>query len=157
MSSSAGLSIEKMQKAFLPDEMPGKNDIILALDALKTAYESRPLELKCISNMYYFQTRAFYSPWILRLHDEKPPKYSKALLETLAIIAYKQPVTRGDIENIRGITVNPTIMKTLMEREWIKQAGFRDVPGRPALYVTTDEFLRYFNLDNITALDEITL
>jgi len=110
------------------------------------------LQLVQVAGGYLIQTKKEYSQWVSRMQLEKPQKYSKAFLETLAIIAYKQPVTRGDIEEIRGVAVNSQIMKTLMEREWIRVAGYKDVPGKPAVYTTTKEFLNYFNLKHLSEL-----
>lgn len=123
-----------------------------ALEALEVECRQRGVELKRVGSGYRFQVRQELSVWVSRLWEEKPPRYSRALLETLAIIAYRQPITRGEIEAIRGVTVSTGIMKTLQEREWIKVVGHRDAPGRPAMYVTTRQFLDYFNL---SSLDEL--
>jgi segregation and condensation protein B len=114
--------------------------------------------LKQVASGYRFQVRADYGEWVGRLWKEKPPRYSRALLETLALVAYKQPITRGDIEEIRGVAVSTNIMRTLIEREWVRVVGHRDVPGHPALYATTKNFLDYFNLrslDELPTLAEI--
>ncbi|GIS19367.1 MAG: hypothetical protein CM15mP120_12830 [Pseudomonadota bacterium] len=111
-----------------------------------------------VASGYRFQARQELSPWVSRLWDEKPPRYTRALLETLAIVVYKQPVSRGDIEQIRGVSVSQNIMRTLLEREWIKIVGQREAPGRPAIYGTTKAFLDYFgvrSLDQLPPLDEI--
>lgn len=150
------LSIQSMLTAFLDFECPTEKEMKSALEALTDDYKDRAMTLVCIKGKYTIQTKEAYSPWISRSQCEKPPKYSKALLETLAIIAYKQPVTRADIEEVRGVTVNPLHMRALLEREWIKQAGVKDVPGRPAIYVTTDEFLRYFNLETLDKMPELS-
>lgn len=123
-----------------------------ALKALEREYRQRGVEIKRVGSGYRFQVRQELSVWVSRLWEEKPPRYSRALLETLALIAYRQPITRGEIEAIRGVTVSTGIMKTLQEREWIKAVGYRDTPGRPAMYATTRQFLDYFNL---SALDEL--
>jgi segregation and condensation protein B len=123
-----------------------------ALETLEVECRQRGVELKRVGSGYRFQVRQELSVWVSRLWEEKPPRYSRALLETLAIIAYRQPITRGEIEAIRGVTVSTGIMKTLQEREWIKLVGHRDAPGRPAMYATTREFLDYFNL---SSLDEL--
>lgn len=129
-----------------------------ALAMLESDCAERGVELKRVASGYRYQVRQEFSPWISRLWEEKPPRYSRALLETLALIAYRQPVTRGDIEAIRGVTVSTGIVKTLQEREWIRVVGHRDVPGRPAMYGTTRQFLDYFNLrslDELPALAEL--
>jgi segregation and condensation protein B len=123
-----------------------------ALKTLEVECRQRGVELKRVGSGYRFQVRQELSVWVSRLWEEKPPRYSRALLETLAIIAYRQPITRGEIEAIRGVTVSTGIMKTLQEREWIKVVGHRDAPGRPAMYATTRQFLDYFNL---SSLDEL--
>jgi segregation and condensation protein B len=122
------------------------------LDALQAEYTGRGIELKQVGSGFRIQVCQGYEPWIARLWQEKPPRYSRALLETLAIIAYRQPITRGEIEEIRGVGVSANITRTLQEREWVKVVGHRDVPGKPALFGTTREFLDYFNL---RSLDEL--
>jgi segregation and condensation protein B len=119
---------------------------------LAGACEGRGFELKKVASGYRLQVRQEFAPWIRRLFEEKPQRYSRALLETLALIAYRQPITRGEIEEIRGVTVSSNIIRTLSEREWVRVVGHRDVPGRPAMYATTRQFLDYFNL---TGLDEL--
>ncbi|MDP1603192.1 MAG: SMC-Scp complex subunit ScpB [Legionella sp.] len=152
MSSETPLSIEQISSAFEEWQRPSKESIQHALKALDADYENRAIELKVLANGYCLQTREKYGLWIGRLQTEKPGKYSRALLETLAIIAYRQPVTRADIEDIRGVAVSSPMIKTLLEREWIKIAGHRDVPGKPAVFVTTKTFLDYFNLQSIDQL-----
>ena len=119
---------------------------------LKKKSEHRGVELKKVASGYRYQVRQSLSVWVRRLWDEKPPRYSRALLETLALIAYKQPVTRGDIEQVRGVSVGQNIMRTLIEREWIRVVGQREVPGRPSMYGTTRAFLDYFNLKSLDEL-----
>jgi segregation and condensation protein B len=123
-----------------------------ALKQLETDYEQRGIELRQIDQGFRFQSREKYAEWIGRLSEERPVRYSRALLETLAIIAYRQPVTRGEIEDIRGVAVSTDIIKTLVGRDWVRQVGTRDVPGRPALYGTTRGFLEHFNLKGLDAL-----
>jgi segregation and condensation protein B len=123
-----------------------------ALRQLEADYEQRGIELKQIDQGFRFQSREKYAEWIARLSEERPVRYSRALLETLAIIAYRQPVTRGEIEDIRGVAVSSEIIKTLVGRDWVRQVGTRDVPGRPALYGTTRGFLEHFNLKGLDAL-----
>ena len=124
----------------------------MLLDVLKTVWLARTLELMQVASGWRFQARPIYAPFLARLSPEKPQKYSRAALETLAIIAYKQPVTRGDIEEIRGVSVNPNIIRQLQEREWIDVVGQRDVPGRPSLYATTKNFLDDLNLRSLAEL-----
>ncbi|MHB8915254.1 MAG: SMC-Scp complex subunit ScpB [Thiobacillus sp.] len=122
------------------------------LEDLRVQWQGKGVELVEVADGWRFQTRAEMQPWLTRLKNEKPPRYSRAVLETLAIIAYRQPVTRGDIEDIRGVTVNPNIIKTLEEREWIEAIGHRDVPGRPTLFATTAHFLSDLGLRGLTDL-----
>ncbi|ARG97444.1 SMC-Scp complex subunit ScpB [Legionella micdadei] len=159
MNSNQPLSLEEMQGVFDEWQRPSRDQLLAALNQLAKEYETRAIELKCLASGYCLQTKIEYSVWISRLYAEKPAKYSRALLETLAIVAYRQPVTRADIEDIRGVAVSSSILKTLLEREWIRVAGHRDVPGKPAVYVTTKIFLDYFNLSSLSdlpALDTIT-
>jgi segregation and condensation protein B len=146
------LTLDKLLFLFPEDSRPTREELQHALDALAQDCEGRSFELKQIDRGFRFQTRAKYGEWIARLHEERPTKYSRALLETLAIIAYRQPVTRAEIEDIRGVAVSSEIIKTLMGREWVKQVGTRDVPGKPALYGTTRGFLEHFNLKSLDEL-----
>ncbi|MHB8741603.1 MAG: SMC-Scp complex subunit ScpB [Sulfuricaulis sp.] len=150
------LTIEKMLAMFPSDSPPSREEIRAAIDQLEAEYEQRVMELKQIDRAWRFQTRDKYAPWITRLAEERPVRYSRALLETLAIVAYRQPVTRGDIEDIRGVSVSTDIIKTLIGREWIRQVGIRNVPGRPALYGTTREFLEHFNLKSLEGLPPLS-
>ncbi len=125
------------------------------IDELQQDYQERGVQLQRVASGYRFQTRAELGGIIAGLWQEKPPRYSQALLETLALIAYRQPITRGDIEEIRGVSVSSQIMKTLQERGWVKVVGHREVPGRPQLYATTNEFLDYFNLTDLAELPAI--
>lgn len=143
------LSIEKLSAMFSEDSRPTREEVRDALDALQADYAERGIELKQIDRSWRIQTREKYASWVARLIEERPPRYTRALLETLAIIVYRQPVTRGDIEDVRGVSVSTEIIKTLLGREWIKQVGTRDVPGRPALYGTTRQFLEHFNLKSL--------
>jgi segregation and condensation protein B len=127
-----------------------------ALEELKADYAGRGIELKEVASGYRFQAKAEYAHWLNRLWEERPPRYSRALIETLAIIAYRQPITRAEIEELRGVGVSTGIVRTLLEREWIRLAGHRDVPGRPAVYTTTPQFLDYFNLKNLSDLPPLT-
>ncbi|WP_199611314.1 SMC-Scp complex subunit ScpB [Flocculibacter collagenilyticus] len=122
---------------------------------LELDYVARGINLVKVASGYRFQSNTSLSPWLSNMWQEKAPKYSRALLETLSLIAYKQPITRGEIENIRGVSVSSTIIKTLIERDWIKVIGHKEVPGKPALYATTNEFLNYFSLQALEQLPEL--
>jgi segregation and condensation protein B len=156
-SSDAALSMQRISSMFPRDAKPAKEEIEIALGSLQRDYAGRGVVLRKIGNTYRFQTRQEYAAWLGKLAESRPPRYSRALLETLAIIAYRQPVTRGDIEDIRGVTVSTDIMRTLLDREWIKQVGTRDVPGHPALFGTTREFLEYFNLSSLKELPDLNV
>ncbi len=146
------LTVDKLLSLFSEDSRPSRDDVLAALKQIENECAQRGIELKQIDKGYRFQTREKYADWIARLSEERPVRYSRALLETLAIIAYRQPVTRGEIEDIRGVAVSSEIIKTLLGREWVRQVGTRDVPGRPALYGTTRGFLEHFNLKNLEEL-----
>jgi len=156
MSANQPLTLEKIQDVFDDWQKPTCDQLQKILVSLQQDYSERAIELKCLASGYCLQTKSSYSSWVARLFVEKPAKYSRALLETLAIIAYRQPVTRADIEDIRGVAVSSSILKTLLEREWIRVAGHRDVPGKPAVYTTTRHFLDYFNLKNLNDLPTIS-
>lgn len=152
-SSADPLPLSRMQAAFAEWEKPDEADMMDALLALEAQYAKHPtLEFKKLATGYCLQTKPYFSPWISRLLAEKPVKYSRALLEMLAIIAYRQPVSRADIEHIRGVAVNTVGLKMLMERDWVRISGYRDVPGKPAVYSTTKAFLDYFNLASLNDL-----
>ncbi|KTD60539.1 SMC-Scp complex subunit ScpB [Legionella shakespearei] len=155
LSSNEPLSVEKLLEVFDEWQRPSTEQLKKSINELQADYSERAFELIEVASGYKVQTKSAYSEWVARLQIEKPAKYSRALLETLAIIAYKQPVTRADIEEIRGVAVNSQIMKTLMEREWIRIAGHKDVPGKPAVYTTTKEFLNYFNLNYLNELPSL--
>ncbi|MCC5791078.1 MAG: SMC-Scp complex subunit ScpB [Legionellaceae bacterium] len=155
LSANEALSITQLLAAFEEWERPDRQQVITALEHLRCDYQQRGIELAICGNTYRIQSKSEYSVWINRLKVEKPPTYSKAVLETLAIIAYKQPVTRADIEEIRGVAVSSHIIKGLLERQWIKIAAYRDVPGKPAVFVTTRHFLQYFNLNSLGDLPEL--
>jgi segregation and condensation protein B len=150
------MTCKQIQQVFPELEQPEIADIEAAIVAITADYQPRPIELKSVASGYRFQVKAELSHWVARLFEEKPPKYSRALMETLAIIAYRQPVTRGDIEDIRGVSVSSSIIQTLLEREWIKVIGQKPVPGRPSLYGTSKQFLDYFNLSTLTELPTLT-
>ena len=149
------LTVDRLYKLFEPGELPEEGAKALLRDVLKKLgkqCEGRGIELKKVGSGYRLQVRQDYSKWVSRLWEEKPPRYTRALLETLSLIAYKQPVTRGDIEEVRGVTVSTNIMRTLVERGWIREVGQREVPGRPSMYGTTKAFLDYFNLSSLDQL-----
>ena len=153
MVADKPLSMQRLEALFDRDlEKPDRNTIRAALDELIQDYEGHGIEIKEVASGYRTQVRNDYAEWVNRLYDERPPRYSRALLETLAIIAYRQPLTRAEIEDIRGVCVASTIVKTLQEREWIKVVGHKDVPGKPELLATTKEFLDYFNLKKLSDL-----
>lgn len=156
LAAGQPLTIARLLELFDVAVAPSKEDVLLALQNIVTECSERGYELKEVASGWRFQVREELAPWVNRLWDEKPQKYSRALLETLALIAYRQPLTRGDIEEIRGVAVSSHIMKTLMEREWVKVVGHRDVPGRPSLYATTRQFLDYFNLKNLEDLPSLS-
>lgn len=151
-AASKPMTGTQIQRVFPEVEQPELDDIDAAIVAISIDYQPRPIELKQLASGYRFQLKPELSYWVSRLFEEKPPRYSRALLETLAIIAYRQPVTRGDIEDIRGVAVSSSIIQTLLEREWIRVVAHKETPGRPGLYGTTKQFLDYFN---ITSLNEL--
>lgn len=155
LASGQPLNAAKVLTLFEKSEAPSKEEIQEAFEAIAANCEGRGFELKEVATGWRFQVREETATWVNRLFDEKPQKYSRALLETLALIAYRQPITRGDIEEIRGVAVSSHIIKTLSEREWIKVVGHRDVPGRPSLYATTRQFLDYFNLKSLEELPSL--
>ncbi|HSX21033.1 MAG TPA: SMC-Scp complex subunit ScpB [Gammaproteobacteria bacterium] len=158
-SAARPLSEQQLLQLFTEEERPVLGELRKALQELEAAYADRAVQLVSIASGYQFQSKIEYAEWIRRLWEEKPARYSRALLETLALIAYRQPITRGEIEEIRGVSISPSIFKTLLEdRNWIRVVGHRDVPGRPALYATTKAFLDYFGLktlDQLPPLPEI--
>ena len=157
MTADAPMDINRLAALFEKDPEPvEKTAIRTALSRLQEEYGGRGIELREVASGFRIQVRVEYAEWVNRLFDEKPQRYSRALLETLAIIAYRQPVTRGEIEDIRGVSVNSNIIRTLQEREWIKVVGHRDVPGKPELLATTREFLDYFNLKKLSDLPPLS-
>jgi len=146
------MSVEQLMKLFDDDDRPSANAIKDTIRQLQNDCNGRGVELKEVASGYRYQARQDYTEWLSRLWEERPAKYSRAALETLALIAYRQPVTRSEIEDVRGVGVSSSIIKTLIEREWIRVVGHRDVPGRPALYATTKQFLDYFNMKGLEEL-----
>jgi segregation and condensation protein B len=158
LAAGEPLGIERIQELFTDDERPDARHIRAVMDELAADYQGRGMEIREVATGWRIQVRQQYAPWVGRLFEERPARYSRALLETLAIIAYRQPVTRGEIEDIRGVGVSSQIIKTLQDREWIRVVGHRDVPGRPALLATTRQFLDYFglrSLDDLPALQAL--
>lgn len=150
LAAQQPLTVSELKKMF--DEDVAQDVLRKLLDELRDEWNGRPAELVSLASGWRFRTRMEYLPYLDRLNPEKPPKYSRAVLETLAIIAYRQPVTRGDIEEIRGVTVSTQVIKALEERGWIDVVGHRDTPGRPGLYATTKKFLDDLGLRSLTEL-----
>jgi segregation and condensation protein B len=156
MISSDPLTIDRMLAMFPDDAQPDRDVIRSVISEIEQSFVDRGIELRQIGKGYRLQTREDYSPWLSRLSAARPQRYSRALLETLAIIAYRQPVTRGEIEDVRGVAVSTEIIRTLQDRDWIRQVGVRDVPGKPGLFGTTRGFLEYFNLKSLSDLPPLT-
>lgn len=153
LAAERSLTVVQLEALFELDEArPTRDEIRKALHEMADDYESRGFELKQVASGFRLQVREEFSTWVGRLWEEKPARYTRALLETMALIAYRQPVTRGEIEEVRGVSVSSNIIKTLLERDWIKVLGHKDVPGKPTLYGTTKEFLDYFNLQKLDQL-----
>lgn len=152
MVAGKPLSIANLQQLFSDEARPSQSDIKAMITNLKLRYEESGIELQEVASGFRLQAKTELSPWLAKLWEERAPRYSRAFLETLAIIAYKQPITRAEIEEIRGVTVSSNIIKTLQEREWIRVVGYREVPGKPAILGTTREFLDHFNLKSLTDL-----
>lgn len=155
LAAGEPLTLDRLLALFPEMQQPTRDEVRAALGRLEEEYDGRGIELKEIDRGYRIQTRERYAEWITRLSEERPVRYSRALLETLAIIAYRQPVTRADIEDIRGVTVGTETIKTLLARNWIRQVGQKEVPGRPALYGTSRGFLEYFNLRSLDELPSL--
>ena len=158
LASSRPLSLSEIAQVFDESERPDKKELKQTIAIIETECSDRGFELQEVASGYRFQVKQELSTWVGKLWDERPPRYTRALLEILALIAYKQPITRGDIEEIRGVSVSPSIVRTLIDREWVRVVGHRDVPGRPAMFATTKTFLDYFNLkslQNLPPLSEI--
>ncbi|KPA98396.1 SMC-Scp complex subunit ScpB [Pseudomonas asplenii] len=152
LASGKPQSMERLYELFEEGERPEPPVFKKALTILAKSCEGRAFELKEVASGYRLQIREKFAPWVGRLWEERPQRYSRAMLETLALIAYRQPITRGEIEDVRGVAVNSQIVKTLLEREWIRVVGYREVPGKPAMFATTKAFLDYFNLKNLDDL-----
>ena len=152
LAAGEPLSVQRMALLFEENERPSKEEIRAAIKSVEERCEDRGYELVQVASGYRFQVRQNLAAWVGRLWQVRPARYSRALMETLSLIAYRQPITRGEIEEIRGVAVSTNIIKTLLEREWVRVVGHRDVPGRPAMYATTRQFLDYFNLKSLDQL-----
>ena len=155
LSSGEPLSADRIHKIITSKESCTKAEVLEAIDSLKIDYENKEIEISRVASGFRIQAKASINDFLNIIYAEKTPRYSRALMETLSIIAYKQPVTRGDIESIRGVSVSSSIMRTLTDRNWIKIVGYRDVPGKPAMFSTTNEFLDYFGLEKLTELPDL--
>ena len=152
LAAGRPLDLNELQALFGEEDPPGRDDLRAAILSLQEDYAERGISVQEVASGFRIQVRSSMSSWLARLWEERAPRYSRALMETLAIIAYRQPVTRGDVEDIRGVGVTTNIMRSLLERNWIRVVGFRDVPGKPAIYGTTKEFLDYFGLKKLDDL-----
>jgi len=155
LAAGRPMSLDQLLAMFAEEDRPERDAIRDAVAALQADYESRGIDLVQVGSGYRIQVRTTMQPWVARLWEEKPARYSRALLETLSLIAYRQPVTRGEIEEVRGVSVSTTIIKTLLEREWVHVVGHREVPGRPAMYGTTRKFLDYFGMKSLSDLPSL--
>ncbi len=152
LAAGKPLSLGDLLALFDVTDLPDRQAVRVALKALSEDYQGRGIEVLEVGSGFRIQVRSEFAPWISRLWAERPPRYSRALMETLALIVYRQPITRGEIEEVRGVSVSTNIIKTLQERDWVRVVGHRDVPGRPSLYATTKEFLDHFNLKSLSEL-----
>lgn len=155
LAAGEPLSVDRIRSLYPEGSEPDKQAVRAALETLSHDYRDRGVEVKEVASGFRIQVRDGLAPWVSRLWEERPPKYSRAVLETLAIIAYRQPITRSEIEEVRGVTVSTAIMRTLQERGWVRVIGHRDVPGRPAILATTRQFLDYFNLKSLDQLPSL--
>jgi len=155
LAAGEPLSMDRLLGLFPEETRPETTELRQALQALGEDCAGRGIELKEVGSGFRLQVKQELAPWVSRLYEERAPRYSRALLETLVLIAYRQPITRAEIEDIRGVTVSTNIIKTLQEREWIRVVGHREVPGKPALFGTTREFLDYFNLKSLGELPSL--
>ena len=156
LAAGRPLTLDNIAQIFSKKERPDKKELKAVMAAISAECKDRGFELKEVASGFRFQVKQELSEWIAKLWEERPPRYTRALLETLALIAYRQPITRGDIEEIRGVSVSPNIIRTLIDREWIRVVGHRDVPGRPAMFATTNQFLDYFNLKSLQELPPLS-
>ena len=156
LAAGRPLSLASIAAVFAEDERPDDAELLAVLERIDTDCSDRGFELSKVASGYRFQVKQELSEWIAKLWEERPPRYTRALLETLGLIAYRQPITRGDIEEIRGVAVSSNIIRTLLDREWIRVVGQRDVPGRPSMFATTKQFLDYFNLESLQQLPPLS-
>ncbi len=156
MVAGRPLTVAQLQKLFEETNPPAAQEIRAALAAIQENYQHSGIELREVASGFQFQARVAFSPWLSKLWEERAPRYSRSFLETLALIAYRQPITRAEVEEIRGVSASSHHFKTLMEREWIRIIGYRDVPGKPALYGTTKNFLDHFNLKSLDQLPTLS-
>jgi segregation and condensation protein B len=156
LAAGRPLLIDQMLELFEEGERPERKALRELLAEIGRDYEGRGIELREVGSGFRIQVRAEYTPWVSRLWAERPSRYSRALMETLALVAYRQPITRGEIEDVRGVAVSTNIIRSLTERDWVRVVGHRDVPGRPALYGTTRNFLDYFSLKNLNELPTLS-
>lgn len=152
LASGKPQALDRLYELFEEAERPEPPVFKKALELLRKSCDQRAFELVEVASGYRLQIREKFAPWVGRLWEERPQRYSRAMLETLALIAYRQPITRGEIEEVRGVAVNSNIVKTLLEREWVRVVGYREVPGRPAMFATTKGFLDHFNLKSLDQL-----
>tara|TARA_E500000178_G_scaffold353215_1_gene418509 strand:+ start:1427 stop:2353 length:927 start_codon:yes stop_codon:yes gene_type:complete len=156
MAAGRPLTLDNIIAVFAKNEQPDRAELKTVMESISADCDDRGFELKQVASGYRFQVKQDLSEWVAKLWEERPPRYTRALLETLALIAYRQPITRGDIEEIRGVGVSANIIRTLLDREWIRVVGHRDVPGRPAMFATTKQFLDYFNLKSLQELPPLS-
>jgi segregation and condensation protein B len=156
LAAGRPLTLDNIIAVFERSEQPDRNELKQVMQAISEDCNDRGFELKQVASGYRFQVKQDLSEWVAKLWEERPPRYTRALLETLALVAYRQPITRGDIEEIRGVAVSANIIRTLLDREWIRVVGHRDVPGRPAMFATTKQFLDYFNLESLQELPPLS-
>jgi segregation and condensation protein B len=156
LAAGRPLTLESIAAVFNDDERPENEELLAVLVRIDEECGDRGFELTKVASGYRFQVKQELAEWVGKLWEERPPRYTRALLETLALIAYRQPITRGDIEEIRGVAVSSNIIRTLLDREWIRVVGQRDVPGRPSMFATTKQFLDYFNLESLQQLPALS-
>lgn len=155
LASEQPLTADRILALFDDAQRPSKAELKQAIEVLRASLEGRAVELREVGSGWRLQTRQDYALWVSKLWDEKPPRYSRALLETLALICYRQPISRAEIEDVRGVGLSQSILKTLLERNWVRIVGYREVPGRPALFGTTREFLDDFNIRDLEDLPSL--
>ena len=156
LAAGRPLTLDNIIQVFSKEEQPDRKELKLVMESIAEDCADRGFELKEVASGFRFQVKQELSEWVANLWEERPPRYTRALLETLALVAYRQPITRGDIEEIRGVGVSSNIVRTLLDREWIRVVGHRDVPGRPAMFATTKQFLDYFNLKSLQDLPPLS-